>query len=551
MVWSRTSVAVEGECVRAVRWIVGALLLVVCLPSGAQAAAPDWFAYTRPPAYGVKTTWVRVPMRDGVTLGCRLSVPARGGVPVAGRFPGLIYENTPYAALAAVDAAYPTHGEWFARRGYQALLCNVRGTGRSGGFFPYNNQPAEWQDSYDLVEWLAAQPGSDGRIGQTGESYGAMTTFQAGIGRPPHLVAIAPQQAPADLYEDDVYPGGIKRTPVTSDWWPIAAWASSFGDIPPGRMWNRWLAHPRHDAFWEGIAIRPKLGRVQVPALVIGGWDDPLFSRGTLRDYEELVRTGGGDRTWLVYGPWEHATVTTFPSCVIPGVCVKHDRLQPGVLLAWFDHWLKQLPEAPLPSARVTTYEGPRAAGGRGWEEVASWPPPDAARTVLALRADARLGGEPGPAGVSVFTQRPTDGLRGQLERLRFTSEPLEEDRVLAGDITLRLRARYSAGDANLRAALAEVRADGSARRVSSGWLRVSHRRSSAFPSAVTPGELVDADIELRPTHRRLLAGSRLVVSVSGLSALEGVPQPRPVRTSVATGVRGSTLEVTVRGGTL
>lgn len=514
----------------------------------AQADEPAWFSYARPAEYGVRTTNARVPMRDGVTLGCRLSVPTRGGAPAPGRFPGLVYEVTPYAAL---ELPYSWTGEWFARRGYQALICNVRGTGRSGGYFPYNNQPAEWDDSYDLVEWLAAHPGSDGRIGQTGESYGGMTSYQAAIARPPHLVAVAPQQAPADLYEDDVYPGGIKSTPVTQDWWPIALWGSNFGTVPFARVWKQWLAHPRHDAFWDGIAIRPKLDRVEVPVLAFGGWSDPLFRRGSLRNYEELVRAGHGNRTWLVYGPWEHASVFSWPACPIPGVCVRHARLRPGALLAWFDHWLAQRPGAPLPSAHVTTYEGPWNAGGRGWEEHEAWPPADAAPVELALRADGGLGGDAGPAGTAAFTQRPTDGLRGRMERLEFTTAPLAEDRVLAGDIELRLRARYSASDANLRADVIELRADGSRRRVDHGRLRVSHRTSSAAPSRVTPGAVVDAAIEIAPAHRRLLAGSRLLLRVSGVSALEGLPRPRPVRTTVLTGDGGSLLRLTVRGGEL
>ncbi|MBJ7519293.1 MAG: CocE/NonD family hydrolase [Solirubrobacteraceae bacterium] len=531
------------------RSICGLVLAGACaLPGAAEAAAPAWFSYTRAAEYGVKTTSVRVPMRDGTKLGCYLSVPARGGKPAPGAFPGIVYEVTPYDVLSLI---YVSHGEWLARRGYQALLCNVRGTGRSGGFFPHNNQPVEWQDSYDIVEWLAAHPGSNGRIGQEGESYGGMTSYQAAVARPPHLVAVAPQQAPTDLYEDDVYPGGIKRTPLSSDWWPLAASATTFGRVPFTRVWGAWFRHPRHDAFWDGIAIGPKLDRVEVPVLAVGGWDDPLFRRGSLRNYEELVRAGHGSKTWLIYGPWEHSTVVDWPSCLGTPVCVKHERLPTGVLLAWFDHWLKELPDAPLPSARVTTYEGPWGSAGRGWEEHAAWPPADAEAVDLPLRADGALGGDAGAAGTASFTQRPTDGLRGETERVEFATAPLAADRVLAGDIELTLRARYSAGDANLHAVLLERRADGSVRRVNDGWLRVSHRESSATPSRVRAGEDVTLKMEIWPVHRRVPAGAQLVLRVSGGSVTHGVPQPRPVRTDVVTGAGGSSLRLTVRGGGL
>lgn len=532
--------------VRGLLGACGAIAAMAGAPT-AHAATPAWFSYTRAAEYGAKTSEVRVPVRDGTRLGCYLSVPTRGGAPAPGTFPGIVYEVTPYEAA---NAFVLTHGEWLARRGYQALSCSVRGTGRSGGYFPYNNQPVEWQDSYDIVEWLAAHPGSNGRIGQEGESYGGMTSYQAAVGRPPHLRAVMPQQAPTDLYTDDIYIGGMKRTPVAADWWPLAVSAATWGRVPFSRVWSAWLRHPRRDSFWEGIAIGSKLGRVEVPVLAVGGWDDPLFRRGSLRNYEALVAAGHGDRTWLVYGPWAHSYVVDWPACRVLPVCVPHRRLPTGVVLSWFDHWLKELPGAPLPSARVTTFEGPWGSVGGGWEEHAAWPPQDTEPVDLPLRADGGLGDAAGPAGVASFTQRPAAGLRGRVERVSFTTAPLGEDRVLAGDITLTLRARYSRSDANLHAELFERRADGSVRRVNDGWLRVSHRDSHANPSEVTPGEEVTLQLEIWPVHRRVPAGARLVLRLSGGAVTEVLPQRRPVRTDVATGTGGSTLRLTVRGGT-
>ena len=180
--------------------------LTVAAAPAARAAAPDWWRYDRPATSGAVHRQLTVPMRDGVRLGCDLHLPARDGAPLPGRFPSIIYEVTPYTAATAL---YLEQGEYFAARGYGAITCNVRGTGRSGGSFPQPNQPAEATDAYDLVEWVAAQPWSNGRVGQTGESYGGMMTYRAAASRAPHLVAAVPQQAPNDLYLDDVYPGGV------------------------------------------------------------------------------------------------------------------------------------------------------------------------------------------------------------------------------------------------------------------------------------------------------------------------------------------------------
>ncbi|UUY05820.1 hypothetical protein LRS13_09960 [Svornostia abyssi] len=120
---------------------------------------------------------------------------------------------------------------------------------------------------------------------------------------------------------------------------------------------------------------------------------------------------------------------------------------------------------------------------------------------------------------------------------------------MLAGDIELTLRARFSAGDANLHGVLLERRADGSVRRVNDGWLRVSHRESSVTPARVRPGEDVTLKLEIWPVHRRVPAGAQLVLRISGGSSTHGIPQPRPVRTDIATGAGGSSLRLTLRGG--
>ena len=71
--------------------------------SGARPLSPathEWWGYQRPAEFEVVGVTVEVPMRDGITLSCSLRRPARDGVPIDGRFPGLVVEFTPYVVLA-------------------------------------------------------------------------------------------------------------------------------------------------------------------------------------------------------------------------------------------------------------------------------------------------------------------------------------------------------------------------------------------------------------------------------------------------------------------
>ncbi len=190
----------------------------------ARALSPathEWWGYQRPAEFDVVGVTVEIPMRDGITLSCSLRRPARDGVPVEGRFPGLVVEFTPYVVLADF---YAGEADFFAARGYTALVGTMRGVGESGGRWEHGSFRQGGRDAHDLVEWLAAQEFCDGRIGMFGESFGGQTSYGAAIEQPPHLLAIAPMQSPGSLYHDVIFPGGVKTTERGEiDSWPDIA----------------------------------------------------------------------------------------------------------------------------------------------------------------------------------------------------------------------------------------------------------------------------------------------------------------------------------------
>ena len=106
-------------------------------------------------------------------------------------------------------ASDESRGEWLAARGYAFCRLDIRGTGSSPGIALDEYTARETQDGYDAVEWLAAQPWCNGKVGMWGISYGGFTSIQVALLRPPHLAAIVPMMATDDRYTDDVhYLGG-------------------------------------------------------------------------------------------------------------------------------------------------------------------------------------------------------------------------------------------------------------------------------------------------------------------------------------------------------
>ena len=463
------------------------LVLGACVPVGAtQNPRPSWWNYTRPATYHQVTTQLHVPV-DGVLLECELSRPGiTRKVTAPGRFPALLADYTPYATQIAFFTS--TDGAYFSKHGYAVLVCVVPGAGSSTGTYQCCLSPQEVRDGALLVEWIARQPWSDGRVGMEGASYGGMTTMAVAALHPAHLVAIAPQQFPDSWYLDTVYPGGMKTTPYQRDSWPDLIGEESAGRISATTIEDDFLANPTIDGFWRSFDIDTKFKAIRVPVLDINAGRPDVYFRGSLAANYAALRSHG----WVIVGPWTHGFWSGN----------SYQQLPLGVELAWFDHWVAERPGAPLPppSQRLESYEEPVGVG-HGWESLDGWPPSDVQDTRLYLSTGS-LVHQPGPPATQSYIgapgypaanppcplfqlcARPAGAGGGYLV---YNSAPFIHDTVLTGQIGIHLVAAASAPDANLYAEIFDVAPDGKATFVDDGALKASHRFSNVHPTPLTP----------------------------------------------------------------
>src|SRR3954467_5787246 len=101
------------------------------LASPAAATAPAWGSYERKAQFHPGQTDVFVTVRDGTPIHCKLNQPALDGAPAPGRFPALIESYTPYGATNGPSAS--GGDDYWADHGYVSTVCDIRGTGYSGG----------------------------------------------------------------------------------------------------------------------------------------------------------------------------------------------------------------------------------------------------------------------------------------------------------------------------------------------------------------------------------------------------------------------------------
>jgi predicted acyl esterase len=133
------------------------------------------------------TKILAIPMSDGVTLQAALYLPAQPG-----QYPTL-FAASPYRFDNNGLPAYPAFlwretGPigWYLKQGYAFVHLDTRGTGRSEGDYRFLDK-REQRDLAEVIEWIAKQPWSTGKVGGIGQSYYAMVQWFMGIQNPPHL----------------------------------------------------------------------------------------------------------------------------------------------------------------------------------------------------------------------------------------------------------------------------------------------------------------------------------------------------------------------------
>jgi putative CocE/NonD family hydrolase len=365
-----------------------------------------------------------VPMktRDGVTLYSDIYRPRADGT-----FP-VILMRTPYdkSVSWAVGPAYQ-----IAAHGYVVIVQDVRGRYTSEGeWYPFRH---ESNDGYDAVEWAAALPSSNGKVGMIGGSYVGATQMLSAIAHPPHLAGICPVVTASNYHDGWTYQGGALEQWFDQNWatqlatntmWRLIAKntnallgapvlplthypAFNYVSLPAGAdataqlapYYLDWLAHPDYDAYWKQWSIKEHFSDIQVPALHIGGWYD-IFLAGTLRNYMGIKAHGGTDEARkgqrLLVQIGGHAGFGRR----IGDVEFGDDALKfpsTEVVLAWYDYLFKGV-QNEFATVPVRVF----VMGENKYHQESDWPPPEAKLTRYFLHSGGSANSLRGDGGLSL-----------------------------------------------------------------------------------------------------------------------------------------------------
>ena len=506
---------------------------------------------------------VAAKMRDGVTLRADIYRPK-----AEGKFPVLLV-RTPYDKTNSME-----FGLRAAARGYVVVEQDVRGRFESEGeWYPFKN---ETQDGYDTVEWAAALPYSNGKVGMFGGSYVGATQFLAALAKPPHLSGICPNVTASNYHDGWTYQGGAFEQWFNESWSTGLAMntmrrrVESGGDALGGtkvlplisypvleapsasgvaKYFTDWLAHPDFDSYWKQWSIEDHYGQIQVPVFNFGAWYD-IFLGGTLKNYAALRTQAGseaakhGQRLLVYVGGHAGGPDARKIGAVEFGEKAPFEMDE--VMLRWYDWLLKGQANGVEKEKPVKFF----VMGKNDWREEDDWPLARAKNTryylhsggaANGLSGDGMLSattpaeekrdqyvydpsdavptiggplccGTPPPPGTGPQDQRPAEARN---DVLVYTTAAFAKDTEVTGPVSLDLYVSSSAVDTDFTGMLVDVWPNGFAQNLTSGILRLRYRNSQEKAELANPGEVYHITVDLWATSNVFLAGHKLRLEVS------------------------------------
>jgi X-Pro dipeptidyl-peptidase len=503
---------------------------------------------------------LKVPAEDGVLLHVDLQLPEGDGP-----FPVLI-EYTPYAILgdqawgAAAERGMEqdaglTYGlaETYVPRGYAVGVAHVRGTGESGGCLTVGG-PQEGRDGHAIVEFLAGQPWSNGKVALMGTSYVGTTPIETALTNPPHLTTIIPVSAVTEWYRYYFEHGEQRMNgdPPPGASYPDPALWMAMGVVPGVRTgaaspddaacvaeyWQNYWFQDDYNAFWEERNLSKGAGNITVPVLYAQGWGDENVATSM------IPRFWGGlqseKRAWFMqHGHGVPASKEAY---------YEYEH-------RWLDHWMlgKDNGALDLPGVIVEDNRGT-------WRAEAAWPPVDANATRLWLAPGGGLAWAAPEEGEASFTDDAlgldTFNVRGQpvpapvrdlaegRTFLVFDGEPLEAPMHVAGEPVAHLEAASSATDTQFSVLVYDVDPkEGTAKLLTRGYLDARHREGLAEGKDLAPGERTPFEWPLHPRDHVVEAGHFLRVVVKSSDSYV-IPDTTAATNTLFLGPEGSWIDL-------
>ena len=439
--------------------------------------------------------------------------------------------------------------EWWVPKGYAAVRVDGRGSGKSPGQCePWSL--AEAIDFYDAIEWAAAQPWCNGKVGLSGISYFAINQWFVANLQPPslegdhpvgglrrHLPRRAVPRRPAERVHDQL---GHRASDASRHGPRRAASARTAGR--PTRCGTGCTTISTAACC---AASQAQWDKITVPMLTVGNWTGfALHLRGNTEAY---MRAASKHKKLRI-----HNGSHVHPFYTDEG---KRDQLR------FLDYWLKGIDNGVMdePPVKLAIRKGKDEIE---WRDEHEWPLKRTQWTKFYFdiseaadgkepRVGALVREKPAKASSCTYpafnlgTMGSTSAASSQVMGggikpgmgIALSTPPMTEDTEITGPLAATFHVSSESEDMDLFLTLRHFDADGNEIMetgqqgtpvpVAKGWLRASHRELDPELSLpyrpyhkhtrrlfLKPGEIVKVDVEIWPTSMTFKKGHRIQLDV-------------------------------------
>lgn len=475
---------------------------------------------------------VQIPTPDGAMACAAIIVRPRGE---SGKLPTLLQFSI-YNPLMGEARRTASHG-------YVGVEAEPRGKQCAPGQpVPYEN---DGPDAVAVIDWIAAQPWSDGRVGMYGGSYNGGAQWAAAKRRPKALKAIMPQAPvapgidvpmegnvvwmfvyPWTFYTTDgkandnaTYNDRARWQRLDHDWYVSGRAFRDHDKIDgtPNPFYDRWLDHPSYDAYWQSmIPYRDEFAHLDIAVLQTAGY---YFGGpgAAVYYFTEHHKYDPKAEHYLVIGPYDHFRAQSGPDTNV----IANYHLDPVAMVdlrelryEWFDYIFKHAPKPALLHSTVN-YE---VMGANVWKHAPTIAAMSsgthrihltaASQTIdLADRSDVD---RVSPGGGIVDTVIDT------YNGVKTVSAPFTTATEVSGLLSGSLDFVTNKKDFDFQIQPYELTAKGEYMQLAPYWSRASYVQSLSERHLLTPGKRQHLAFTFnRLISRQMEPGSRIVIVLS------------------------------------
>ena len=542
--------------------------------------------YTDVEANGYVRTSEYVTVSDGTRIAVDILHPAADGTPLSGPRPTIVRGTGYRRAFVKGDASfydvrrleilekYPVgalitpyelapNAKLLVDHGYNFVSIDFRGTGAS---FGQNTNYELGSDIAEIIDWIALQPWSNGKIGMWGRSWEAMVQLFTAAAKPTHLTCLAP--AALGTERNGIWYNGVYFEGFTRGWSLVRegqdnAEPAAPVDGPDGER-LRDEARAQAVARYANASVSEKMSEVLSEFCDVAAENsakimkNPANATPIMQRIDQLNACGAA--TYIFGGWWDMAFVNdqislyrslTVPKKILTGPWT-HSQFEFGYeFLRWFDHWLKEIDngimdELPMHYCTSDFHGGKKWYGARDWPltqtralalyatEVGVLTEKIPERSDLSHTVDHGINN-----GRATRTQYMFNAMRLSYPRLNeraarclsFETAPLERPVEITGVPSVHVNLSCDKEDLSLMVTLEQIDDDGNAYYLSEGVLNLKHRQVSTPDSVhiephwhsenkteslpVIPGEPMQIDLDMFAVSARLEKGHRIRIALA------------------------------------